>query len=838
KRGCTEGSAAPEGVPGVSLLQIVYRVSPDGSHRRQLRCMAYDTDPASFDPAGEVLLDTSAPIAVYGETLDAMDETLGIGDWQDQLMASPVELTGDAWPDLVIEGWRVFRNVDGSLQVDYPLGDALAAAAPVGSSTLSHRLLDIDGDGRTELLVADEVDATVYQLEVDAGTGALAVVGSGVPIDKSMLDEGRLADIDGDGLVDLVLPARTGVAGDSEWIRNSGQWPWFDPVDAAVIVLPLERGSGTAARAEVEADGAACLAAGGTSTFPHAWTAGPSDGAPIVPSGYADYHDVDEFLASQTRLSDVNGDGIADLSVSVYTCWVEGSYGSTALTTAPLLISPPLSRVFLGDGTGGFVDTGLSAGWPAQGTDPSLGSPEPVDPTYEGATWGYLGDTLDYPIAFFGVADLDRSGVPAVLQQDHSGCAAGGVGCDAWGTAPWQGLSLGASLVDFAADGSAWEYPPDLTLPTPAMSEGPLPQAVSLVADWDADGFSDILRLRKPEQDESTLVYSFEARLFRNQLTKPRARLRSIMLPFGGKISLSWDLITDPALPQPIDVIRSVTDSAGTRHYSYRGATWKDGRFVGFRDVFVRNVAGRWDGWRYALTPAIEGTPIVHLVLPNDGSPRRVDVTLPYDDSGGTAVIDVQSPWFNPARRRCSAEGLTVEEAIDGCMTADGHSAPDRLGFAMAMGWLRQPGDAPDALAAFWDEDPAATELQPIPVVDPTTVSSSALDQVLTGYLTWTMDEDSLVVPAWSWPELSGASPPDVAIPPAPPAPETLSDPGLITATDWSYDAAQRVVVIDQLGRIDDPSDDVTTELGWSSAWDGDAMGVALLSRTVLDRSG
>jgi len=839
KRGCTEGSAAPADVPGVSLLQMVERVAPGGSSRRQLRCMSYDTDPASFDPAGEVLLDTSAPIAVYGETLDAMDETLGIGDWQDQLLASPVELTGDAWPDLVIEGWRVFRNIEGALQVDYDLSSAIDAVAPSGSSTFSHALLDIDGDGRTELLVADAVDATVYQLSVDSSTRALEVLGTGVPVDKGMLDDARFADIDGDGLVDLVLPSTTGVAGDSEWVRNSGDWPWFDPaVDAAVIVLPLESGSGTAARAEVEADHAACLAAGGTSTFPHAWTPGPADGAPTVPSGYADYYDVDEFLASQTRLSDVNGDGIADLSVAVYTCWAEDSYGSTALTTASLLISPPFSRLFIGDGAGGFVDTGVSAGWPSLGTDPSLSAPDPVDAAYESSTWGYLGDTLDYPIAFFGVADLDRSGVASMLQQDHSGCAGGSAGCDAWGTSPWLGLSLGASLVDFAADGSASAYAPDLTLPTPAMSEGPLPQAVSLVADWDADGFPDILRLRKPEQDSSTLVYSFEARLFRNQLATPRARLRAIMLPFGGTISLSWDIITDPALPQPVDVIASVTDSAGTRSYSYRDPTWKDGRFVGFRDVFVRNAAGRTDGWRFALTPALEGTPIVHLALPGDGSPRQVDVTLPYDDSSGTAVIDVQSPWFNPARRRCSAEGLTVEEAIDGCMTADGHSAPDRLGFAMAMGWLRQPGDAPDALAAFWDEDPTATELQPIPVVDPTAVSSTALDQVLTGYLTWTMDEDSLVVPAWSWPSLSGPLPAEVAQPPVPAAPAILSEQGLLIATDRSYNSMQRLASVHRLGRVDDATDDVTTELGWSSAWDGDAMGVALLLRTVSDGSG
>jgi hypothetical protein len=102
------------------------------------------------------------------------------------------DLDGDGWPDLVAQG-TVLRNDGTGLFVvgsSFPEG--------VGPNEGSEALADLDGDGRLDLVATTQSDVAVLTGNGDGTFAAAAHFGAGaiptVPV---------AADLNGDGLVDL-----------------------------------------------------------------------------------------------------------------------------------------------------------------------------------------------------------------------------------------------------------------------------------------------------------------------------------------------------------------------------------------------------------------------------------------------------------------------------------------------------------------------------------------------------------------------------------------------------------------------------------------------------------
>lgn len=169
-----------------------------------------------------------------------------------------VDLHGAGLPDLVEvdDGIRYWRNLgDGKFAAPRRL-----AGAPGGVSLdqAGVELADVDGDGRTELVVQRPDSATRYRLDFGPRLHAQPVAADVRPALDPADPEVRAMDLDGDGVADLL---RTGRAFEC-WFRAAG---------------------------------------GG-------WR-----GSAVVPRGpAADFPDV-SFADPRIRIADMNGDGLPDL---------------------------------------------------------------------------------------------------------------------------------------------------------------------------------------------------------------------------------------------------------------------------------------------------------------------------------------------------------------------------------------------------------------------------------------------------------------------------------------------------------------------------------------------
>ena len=242
---------------------------------------------------------------------------------QASLGALPIDAHGrPRWLDLDGEGIAgAFGQVDDAWFYKRNLGEGrlgpleTVATAPVGGG--GTRLVDVDGDGRLELLRLDGGDAGFYGRAEDDSWQPFHAFAS-LP-DVSLDDPGfRLLDLSGDGLADAL---RLDESGGVQWYRSAGRQGY---AESAGEGPPLDRrgppafvfadATQTTFVADMSGDGLMDIVrvrSGEVSYHPNlGWGRfGPRvvmDGAPVF-DAYCD------FDPARVRLADVDGSGPTDL---------------------------------------------------------------------------------------------------------------------------------------------------------------------------------------------------------------------------------------------------------------------------------------------------------------------------------------------------------------------------------------------------------------------------------------------------------------------------------------------------------------------------------------------
>jgi hypothetical protein len=148
----------------------------------------------------------------------------------EDLDSSPAlgDLTGDAIPDVAIGGsngtFWVFRGTNGSVSFYRDVLDNLGVKVPIRSSPV---LADVDGDGSIDIVVGDQ-NGRVHGWSTLGGLGGTDL--PGFPIQTGGLIEGGTAvwDVDGDGLTEVVATSfdQSIFIWDTPWTFDASRAPW------------------------------------------------------------------------------------------------------------------------------------------------------------------------------------------------------------------------------------------------------------------------------------------------------------------------------------------------------------------------------------------------------------------------------------------------------------------------------------------------------------------------------------------------------------------------------------------------------------------------------------
>ncbi len=819
-----EGTAAPDpeevDLEAASVLRRIYRESSSSptADRRLLRCIETNQEAVSFDTTP---IDLNQPSTLYSDQ-----------EYQVHL-PSVVNFDGDAFPDLVSWsyacegagdettscGTTVLDNYSNEV-VCLTIGDictvrtsywenaddgtgnlALSSLFDDGIDTVetwhfetpdtsgTWKMADVNRDGATDLIVLAGDGYGLYIAstwlggpEGFEGPDDTLIVGDPAEYGDDLLTvlaSAQFVDVDGDGFVDAVLPGAT--IEDDTWVRNSGRasgtGPYLDFSEAErlPLVSPLSDPLSDAFD-ELDTLTTTCSALGGHGQAPE-FVGTLLTG---LQSGEAVY-------------ADVNGDGLVDQLVSYHPCWDLDDPDLTGY--APT--SDLFSRVFYGDGQGRFHDSALQAG-----------------AAFENG-WNTTGIWNYNPV--WSVVDLDRSGRTEILwpvpQSEYTD--------DVW-TAPDMGLPAG-----FGLEEGGLVCPHAVCDDALVMLE-PLTTNVGslhrLIADWDGDGFDDILSWEKTTSDP---MY-----LYRNLRAVARNRVTSIHDAWGGEIAVTYASSAlagaNPDLPYVLDVIASVDGEYGLTEFQFDGGYTHDGRFMGFASAQVAYESGRTSALTYGTSPALAGELVTRTERRRDGTIASLTLNQYFEVLGGGATwrIDNSAPYFNPIRRQCTMdvepgfvsgvsvlqttdEGKLVEACAESGITARFRG----LEWGAALGWIRASGDsAADELAqAVWANG----------VLEWGSNTASAEGWPVADYLGGRED----------YPAVDGSVPMEV------PVPTTPTEPGPVgtspTAFDiylkqWGYNSDQRLEYEDDKRDVTLSGDDVYTdyELG---TWDSSARGQRLV---------
>ncbi|MEN0061002.1 MAG: RHS repeat-associated core domain-containing protein [Myxococcota bacterium] len=553
----------------------------------------------------------------------------------------------------------------------------------------------------------------------------------------------HVVDLNGDALDDLIVEwhDRAATNGADHFQGYTGTYGGFSAWsgDAEYKLNELTTGL----KADIDGDGCADTIDVETNT----WTNCENEDHPLgfddilwsdweTETGFT-YAATGEFAHRPWHLVDVNSDGLADLVLNTFMRWEEATTCEN-LTACDrwlprshdpqggdpsALTNAIVSRIYWGDGYGGFVDSGLEAGGPPL----LMEAPRPAnDATVERDRTLY---------SFWSLIPLNRRFRHLVASRAPS---PGGGSFDL-GFSQYEGEFSGfalspyqVTLTEAMGDGIAdVQHTHDYQAPSQVLGIDRTHQGDScheegkLVAfgDFDGDGFADLVQL------DTTARGVPDLSVRHSELTKVPGRLSKITYPNGGTVDLTWGFSASPThsnpdLRQNLEVLESVTGPKGTVELRYgKGYTGPDG-FGGFGVVEVKQ-RGILERFGYFTTPALAGQSLFRARYRSDGSLEQAEVSVyGTEPANGPRFLSINhdsagdgESFFNPLVRFCQFENADetrdVDELMEFCwgIGLDNDYQPSRSSIYAVAGLWPAPPEAenpsstdPAALAAAaWD---------------------------------------------------------------------------------------------------------------------------------------
>ena len=286
-----------------------------------------------------------------------------------------------------------------------------------------------------------------------------------------------------------------------------------------------------------------------------------------------------------------------------------------------------------------------------------------------------------------------------------------------------------------------WKLRPRATeLPVSMMSVAAPVSRASLVADWNGDGFDDILEIQPSVLDaEDDPAISASATLYLNDRTIARGRVVQIHDAWGGSIDVTYAASTQSGdnleMPFVLRVIETVDDELGPTNYAFSGGTYYDGQFRGFSDVSVGYESGRVRHLAFSQSHVFGYALVYESQHRSNGALEYFDYYSYCEIDSRACHFDMVAPYFNPVRRHCSfwvdpgtisggvgLWDLTEEGLVEQCMEFEGmneESTPwGRLEYEVLHGWERFPDEgtvASDIMDRVWTDELLTVAL---PVLD------------------------------------------------------------------------------------------------------------------------